>query len=370
MKKVLIFPDFDKFGGTRTHIKNLINYYCLENYMIVTAIDREYCDQDILEYLTKKNIKNIFLSRKYRMGVFSRFYLGIIVDLFLGIPIIIKERPNIVIISTGSPGKFLGLMLLYPLKLIYILHTYPICIRSNLIYRLLLLVSLNTEKRIVTVSKFSRNQIIKCWLAGKKRKFVDYFYNFSILENDSICNKDSRKKDIMKILTVGHVVWYKNPDTWYSVAVKTIQNYNGNLEFLWAGEGDLLEFYREKVKKDNIPQIKFLGYQNNIGELYSQCDIYFQPSRLESHGIAVVDAMQMAIPCIVSNIGGLPESITDGKTGYIINPDNIDEMVLKILNLLGNDSLRGTMGKAAKKFYEKTFSKKRWTMEMNRLNNI
>jgi glycosyltransferase involved in cell wall biosynthesis len=368
MKKILIFPEFEKFGGTRTYFKNLVDYYHSDNYQIVTAIDKEYCDQDILEFLTKNNTKIIFLSRKYRTGIFSRFHLGIIVDLFLGIPIIIKERPNLVLISTGSPPEFLGLMLLFPLKLIYILHTYPMCTKPKLFYRLLLLISLNKNKRILTVSEFSKNQIVKCWLVDKKQKFVDYIYNFSNLENNSAIPKNTGKNDVKMILTLGHVTWYKNPDIWYSVAVKTIGRYPGELEFLWAGEGDLLDAYREKVKKDNMPQIKFVGFQKNVTELYNLSTIYFQPSRLENHSIAVTDAMAMGKSCMVSNAGGLPESVVDGKTGYVVDPDNIDEMVSKLLNLLENENLRVCMGKAGKEYYENTFSYKRWIQEMKTLN--
>ena len=178
MKKVLIFPDFDKFGGTRTYLKNLMDFYRLCNYQIVTAIEKERCDQDIFDFLTKNQIKIVFLSEKYREGIFSRFHiLEIISDLILGIPIIVKERPEIVVISTAFPGKFLGLMLLFPLKLIYILHSYPTCIST--INRIVLLTSLHAKKRILTVSKYSRNQISEYWLLGKRQQYIHYIHNFS-----------------------------------------------------------------------------------------------------------------------------------------------------------------------------------------------
>jgi glycosyltransferase involved in cell wall biosynthesis len=370
MKKVLLFPDFDKFGGTRTYLKNLIDYYRSDGYQIVTVIEKEYCDQDILEFLTKNDIKIIVTSIKYRAGIFSRYYLSIIADLILGVPIIVKERPDIVLISTGTPGKFLGLMLLFPLKLIYILHSYPTCTRPAIIcrmrfYRMLLLASLNDNKRILTVSKFSKNQITKCWLSEKRQKFVHFIYNFSNLENNSHSPTNTGNNDVKKILTLGHVRGYKNPDIWFSVAQKTIEKYHGDVEFLWAGEGELLDEYRDKVKKDNISHIKFLGFQKNVAELYKQSTIYFQPSQLESHGIAVIDAMIMGLPCIVSNAGGLPESVIDGQTGYTVDPNDTDAMVEKILNLLENENLRRIMGKAGKENYLNTFSHKKWIQEMN-----
>ena len=369
MKKVLIFPDFDKFGGTRTYLKNLIDYYRSDECEIVTVIEKEYCDQDILEFLTKNDSKIVLTSIKYRRGIFSRNYLSIIADLILGVPIIVTVRPDIVLISTGTPGKFLGLMLLFPLKLIYILHSYPTCTRPAIIsrtrfYRMLLLACLNKNKMILTVSKFSKNQITKCWLSEERQQFVHFIYNFSNFESNSPSPTNLEEINVKKILTLGHVRWYKNPDVWYSVALKTIEKYQGDVEFLWAGEGELLGLFRDKVKKDNISKIKFLGFQKNVAGLYDQSSIYFQPSLKESHGIAVVDAMMMGLPCVVSNAGGLPESVVDGETGYVIDPNDTDTMVEKLLALLENEDLRITMGKAGKEYYLNNFSHKTWIQEM------
>jgi glycosyltransferase involved in cell wall biosynthesis len=233
---------------------------------------------------------------------------------------------------------------------------------------MLLWICLNDQKRILTVSEFSQNQIIKCWLAEKRQKFFHFIYNFSNLEINSNCSTNKIKKDIKKVLTIGHVRWYKNPGIWYSVACKTIERYQGNVEFIWAGDGNLLDMYQDKAKKDNISQIKFLGFQKNIVELYNQSTIYFQPSLMESHGIAVIDAMTMSVPCVVSNAGGLPESVIHGETGYVIDPNDSNMMVEKLLILLQNENLSECMGMAGKEHYLKNFSRERWIEEMKVLN--
>jgi len=228
MRKVLIFPDFDTFGGTRTFLKNLIDYYQLNYYQIVIAVEKEHCDQEILDFFGKTQSEIIFLSEKCRKGIFSRFHiLEIITDLILGIPIILKERPEIVVVSTAYPGKFLGLMLLFPLKLMYIIHSYPTC--ASTVNRILLLLSLNDNKRILAVSEFSKNQISKYWLPGKRQKFIHYIYNFSNLENNFSGSKIKGEKDVQKVLTIGHVRSYKNPDRWFSVALQTIEKYTGDV---------------------------------------------------------------------------------------------------------------------------------------------
>jgi glycosyltransferase involved in cell wall biosynthesis len=374
MKKILLFPDFASFGGTRTYFENLIDFYRSEGYHIVTAIDEVICNKEIQEFLAKNEVKIISMSAKYRKGIFAKFFFSIFIDLLLGIPIIVQEKPNIVVVSTGTTGKFLGLMLLFSTKFIYIVHSYPICdgkriIYRNPFYRLLLVFSFNRQKRILTVSKFSQNQITKCWFGGREQNRIHFIHNFSNLEKDSDNSSIIIKNDTKKVLTLGHVIYYKNPSVWYTVAQKTIEKFQGDVEFLWAGEGELLDKYRDKAKQDNIPQIKFLGYQNNVKKLYNQSIIYFQPSLIESHGISVVDAMMMGLPCIVSKAGGLPESIIHGKTGYIIDPNDVDKMVEKLLELLGNENLRQSMGMAGKESYLNNFSHQIWREKMKKFHD-
>ena len=369
MKKIVIFADFEAFGGTRTYFKNLIEFYRSADYQIVAAIEQEYLDKDMLEFLTRNEVNIRLISIKYRKGIFLQFFLSVVIDLFLGVPILVQEKPDLIVISTGKAGKLLGLMVC-PVRVIYVSHSYPVCDRPRIIYRnpfyrMLLFITLNRQKRILTVSAFSESLIKKCWLIrGKKQEFVHFIYNFSMLEHTSCCQVNSGKKIV---LTVGHVRWYKNPEIWYSVALKTIEKYHGNVEFLWAGDGNLLEKYLARVQKEGSPQIKFLGFQKNVAELYGQCTIYFQPSLAESQGIAVLDAMMMGKPCVVSDAGGLPESVIDGKTGYIIDPLDTDRMTERILELLEHEHLRARMGEAGKEYYLNNFSHRKWIQEMKKL---
>ena len=64
MKKVLIFPKFGKFGGTRTYFQNLIIFYHSNGYSIVAILDKNQCDNEILEFLTKKDVKDPIAIKK------------------------------------------------------------------------------------------------------------------------------------------------------------------------------------------------------------------------------------------------------------------------------------------------------------------
>ena len=99
--------------------------------------------------------------------------------------------------------------------------------------------------------------------------------------------------------------------------------------------------------------------------LYQLCDVYYQPSILESHGIAVLGAMYFERPCVVSNQQGLPESIIDNISGLIVpivNPIDSAEAILLLLN--GSDKAM-QLGKEAKTQFDHSFTKIKWLQSMD-----
>jgi glycosyltransferase involved in cell wall biosynthesis len=90
-------------------------------------------------------------------------------------------------------------------------------------------------------------------------------------------------------------------------------------------------------------------------ELLPLADVFFLPSRQESFGLVALEAMSAGVPVVASNIGGLPEVVEDGVTGFLHDPD--DELALSssIEKLLGNDRLRARMGRAARRHARASF---------------
>ncbi len=76
---------------------------------------------------------------------------------------------------------------------------------------------------------------------------------------------------------------------------------------------------------------------------------------IESHGISVLHALKEGLPCVVSDKGGLPESVQEGVTGYIVSSSDIEGCADKLLRLVENAALREEMGDAGKKRYTKFF---------------
>ncbi|MFD2445834.1 N-acetyl-alpha-D-glucosaminyl L-malate synthase BshA [Bacillus sp. CGMCC 1.16607] len=85
-------------------------------------------------------------------------------------------------------------------------------------------------------------------------------------------------------------------------------------------------------------KVLFLGKQDNVEELYSLSDLMLLLSEKESFGLVALEAMACGVPCIGTNIGGIPEVITDGENGFTCPVGDIDMIADKAITLL-NDPL-------------------------------
>ena len=137
------------------------------------------------------------------------------------------------------------------------------------------------------------------------------------------------------------------------------------MEFIWAGEGTLLSECRISVI--DYPCIKFIGHQENVEKLYAQSSVYFQPSLQESHGIAVLGAMYHQLPCVVSDRGGLKESVIDAVTGFVVEIERPEAAVEKIQFLLQEEKAARIMGQKGRLNYEGKFTAPIWTQSMKNI---
>ncbi len=360
-KKILLIPEFSSLGGTRSYFKYILNFYSSQNYDVAIALTKRQHDNEIQSIINYYNYKiYIIPSREESFKRLLRYFpINLLFDIGTILPIYVKEKPNMIVVSNGTPGMFIGLIL-FPVKFIYTFHTYPL--KSKIpylssIHRLFLNLNLNRNKVLITVSEYSKKQIMNLWIPKQKSNFIKVIYNS--VEKKSFVEEVSHSEttNVYRVLTLGHVTWYKNPKLWIEVAQEVIrQRPDMNIEFTWAGEGDLLEECTNLVKQRGVEAIRFIGYEKHVDLLYTQSTVYFQPSLLESHGIAVVEAMAHALPCVTSDTGGLPESVINGETGFTCPADDVKCFVSHIIKLLDDDKLRSRMGQSGRLRAETLFS--------------
>jgi glycosyltransferase involved in cell wall biosynthesis len=115
------------------------------------------------------------------------------------------------------------------------------------------------------------------------------------------------------------------------------------------GDGELRDYLKRKVKAigwDN--SVRFWGKVDNqqIENVYRETDVLLVPSIWpEAFGIIIIEAMASGIPVIASRIGGIPEIIEDGKTGYLIEAGNAKELANKMSEFIAEPSKISLLGK-------------------------
>jgi N-acetyl-alpha-D-glucosaminyl L-malate synthase BshA len=81
---------------------------------------------------------------------------------------------------------------------------------------------------------------------------------------------------------------------------------------------------------------RFLGKVESVGDVLRGADLFLLPSATESFGLAALEAMACAVPVVASAVGGIPEVVEDGKTGFLAPPGDVAGMAERALRLLGD----------------------------------
>lgn len=134
---------------------------------------------------------------------------------------------------------------------------------------------------------------------------------------------------------------------------------------LIGGEGTLRnELGRLVREKGLVDRVTFLDHipGNLIASYYCLADVYAQPSIIdrdgttEGLGVTILEAMACGAPCVASRVGGIPDIITDGENGFLVEPGDPSAIASRISNLLENETLRKEMGRQGRRTVLEKFS--------------
>lgn len=113
-----------------------------------------------------------------------------------------------------------------------------------------------------------------------------------------------------------------------------------------VGTGNFEKSLKAQVEKADLGnRIRFLGFRppHELRELYNRADIFILPSLAESFGMVLLEAMSCGLPIIASNVGGIPEIVTDGENGILVQHACPNELAGAIERLVNDRLLRQQM---------------------------
>jgi L-malate glycosyltransferase len=115
-----------------------------------------------------------------------------------------------------------------------------------------------------------------------------------------------------------------------------------------VGDGPEREPLARRVEALGLSdRVRFAGEQHDLVAWLSAADVFLLPSAQESFGLAALEAMACELPVVAARVGGLPEAVEDGATGYLCALDAVDVMAARAVDLLTDEVHRLRIGHAA-----------------------
>jgi len=134
-----------------------------------------------------------------------------------------------------------------------------------------------------------------------------------------------------------------------------------NAIFVLAGDGPERACLEAQADRLGIgDRVIFLGHRNDVADLLASCDLFVLPSLYEGLPLSLLEAMAAGKPVVATSVGGTPEAVLDGETGFLVPPRDPAPLVGAIHRLLADACLRRKMGLAGRLRVQRNFS----TMQM------
>jgi phosphatidylinositol alpha-mannosyltransferase len=130
-------------------------------------------------------------------------------------------------------------------------------------------------------------------------------------------------------------------------AIPQIRASHPNTRFIIGSDGPQRARYEQLVRQHGWPDVVFTGRvpDDELPRYYASCDLFCAPSTgSESQGVVLLEAMASSKPVVASNIDGYRDVIRDGIDGLLVAPRNSEALAGAICRLLGDATLRATMG--------------------------
>jgi glycosyltransferase involved in cell wall biosynthesis len=130
-----------------------------------------------------------------------------------------------------------------------------------------------------------------------------------------------------------------------------------NLRLEIAGEGPDLKILQEHTRRLSLAEsVRFLGWQRDMKPVYQGWDIFAMPSLTEAFPMAALEAMAQRLPVVATNVGGLPEMVDEGRTGYLVPPSHPEALANTLRTLILDADRRQQMGAAGYRRVQEHFS--------------
>ena len=353
--KVLEVINSLKIGGAELLLRNFV-MEARKNNQYTVDVCTLYATNDAknIEEIKKKNVRiwSLDLKNKYTLSSVGKIK-----------KIIERENYDIVHVHLFPASAIVALSSLFlPNHIRYILteHSTFNRRRSAKIFKILDNFIYRRYAKIICISKQVQNSLIK-WVPKMKEKI-------EIIPNGIPMNSKSNDNPLMKkidVLFVGRLVQQKGINFLLEAVSILQKKYKKLIRVAVVGDGplkkELIKMCEELKIKDSV---EFLGFQRDIDQIMRSSRVLVLPSRQEGFGLVLLEAMKNKLPIIATNVGGIPEIITNGHEGILVPKGNPKILANSINYLFENSELRNQFIQNAYKKVQDHYSIEKYAHNM------
>ena len=209
----------------------------------------------------------------------------------------------------------------------------------------------------ISLSKFNNDGI----MLESKRNFILPNY---IIDNYSK-NMINRNNKIIRILSVGVISPEKGSNILLEICEKLVkirQDFIIDVIGGFSSKEYKKQFYKVINEKNISRWINCVGIKmgREKWEYYYKANIFCHTSIAEAFGLVVLEAMAFELPVVANRVGGVKSLVEDGKTGFLSDIENMEEIVQNLVNLIKTSSLRESLGTNGRLKFKKHFTENKF----------
>jgi glycosyltransferase involved in cell wall biosynthesis len=138
--------------------------------------------------------------------------------------------------------------------------------------------------------------------------------------------------------------------------VRALAEVAGDWQLTLVGEGPTRPEVEFEVARLNLSgRVRFLGDRSDVPELLAASDVFVLATKWEGLPLSILEAMRAGLPVIATAVGGCAEAVTEGVTGFLTSPSDVEQLRDRLQTLFSTRSLAATMGRAGRARFENDF---------------
>lgn len=351
MKRVLVLEFITSYGGVQTVYKNILPELAKENQIYFL---NPYSEKDDLQIGHIKNIRVINMPIKSskalgwkeslvkKIGICFKYGIKYFAFFLKLVRLVKKEKIELLYVS-GEKEFFFALLIKFLCNIPYIYHAHGFG-RVADINRITKL-AINNSKYVICVSNDVKKKIKDSGINGDSIIVVNNALNLEQanekISRARVLDEPNEKK--FMVTFAGTIQQQKGILTLVK-AVMLLAEKGCNIKLNIVGKCNDMNYLAEIKNNSSADIVSVYDFCENIYDHFLQTDVVVLPSREESFGMVLLEAMYAKKAVVGSHIGGIPDIIVDGKTGFLFECDNCNDLAKKIKILYENRDLCDALG--------------------------